>query len=78
MGLKLDPAAIPPAIDFMTTDGKEAKLKGVYFRQKDKLIVSIRVPNLAKTDRPGNLKPADDVTFMVLERNANPGIPIRP
>jgi RNA polymerase sigma factor (sigma-70 family) len=76
MGLKLDPAASPPAIDFLTTDGKESKWKGIYFRQSDKLTVCLRWPKSENKNPPSELKPGDDVTFMVLERVANPGDPV--
>jgi RNA polymerase sigma factor (sigma-70 family) len=76
MGLKLDPAAIPPAINFLTTDGKEVKWKGIYFRQNDKLTVCLRWPKSENKTSPSELKTGDDVTFMVLERVAKPGEPV--
>jgi uncharacterized protein (TIGR03067 family) len=68
IGLTLDPAAIPPAIDLTSTDGKPTKLKGIYFRQGDRLTIAFRDPQITKTDRPTELKPGGDVTFIVLER----------
>lgn len=76
MGLKLDPAATPPTIDFLTTDGKEVRLSGIYFRQGDKLTVCIRFRKSSKKDRPGELKPADEVNYMILERDAKQGDPV--
>ena len=47
--VKLDPAATPPAIDFLTTDGKEVKWKGIYFRQNDKLTVCLPLARSPRT-----------------------------
>jgi RNA polymerase sigma factor (sigma-70 family) len=76
MGLKLDPTAAPPTIDFLTTDGKDVRLSGIYFRQGDKLTVCIRFRKSSKKDRPGELKPADEVNYMILERVAKQGDPV--
>ena len=68
--LKLDPAALPPTFDFTITEGKEKGhvLRGIFFRQGDKLTVAIRDPKTKKNDRPTELKPGDGVIFEVLER----------
>jgi uncharacterized protein (TIGR03067 family) len=76
MGLKLDPAASPPTIDFLTTDGKDVRLSGIYFRQGDKLTVCIRFRKSSKKDRPGELKPGDEINYMILERVAKSGDPV--
>lgn len=68
--LKLDPAALPPTFDFTITEGKEKGhvLRGIYFRQGDKLTLAIRDPKTKKNDRPTELKPGDGVVFEVLKR----------
>ena len=45
MGLKLDPAATPPAIDLLPPTARERICKGIYFRQNDKLTVCLPRPN---------------------------------
>ncbi|MCI0701999.1 MAG: sigma-70 family RNA polymerase sigma factor [Planctomycetia bacterium] len=68
MGLKLDPSAVPPTLDLMTTDGKEVKQKGIYFRQGDKLTLCFADPKVKDAARPTELKPVEGVVYIVLER----------
>jgi uncharacterized protein (TIGR03067 family) len=70
--LKLDPAAVPPTIDMTITEGPDDEKgtvhKGIYFRQGDKLTIAFRDPQTKKDDRPTELKPGDDVDFVIFER----------
>jgi RNA polymerase sigma factor (sigma-70 family) len=67
--LKLDPSALPPAIN-VTIEGKEKgkTLVGIYFRQDDKLTICFRDPKDKNIERPTDLKPGEGHTFVVLER----------
>jgi uncharacterized protein (TIGR03067 family) len=70
--LKLDPSAVPPTIDMTITEGAENEkgmvIKGIYFRQGDKLTIAFSGPKAKKDDRPKELKEGDDVALVVLER----------
>jgi RNA polymerase sigma factor (sigma-70 family) len=69
--LKIDPTAVPPTIDVTPSEGEPGKgivMKGIYFRQGDKLTIAFRDPGSQKDDRPKELKADDDVAFVVLER----------
>ncbi len=68
--IKLDPAAVPPAIDLTVKEGekKEAELTGIYFRQENKLTLCFADPKVKDAARPTELKPGDGRMFIVLER----------
>ncbi|WP_162672870.1 sigma-70 family RNA polymerase sigma factor [Gemmata massiliana] len=72
MTIKLDPHATPPTIDLTVTvgvgDEKGNVLKGIYFRQGDKLTICFT--DLKKKDsvRPTELKPGAGVALVVFER----------
>ena len=68
--IKLNPVAAPPTIDITLTQGDETKIvmRGIYFRQDDKLTIAFRDPKTKKDDLPAELKAGDDVAYIVFER----------
>jgi uncharacterized protein (TIGR03067 family) len=67
---KVDPGALPPAIDITVDGGNEngIKMLGIYFRQDDKLTICFRDPKDKNTDRPTTFKPGDGNALAVFER----------
>ncbi len=74
MEIKLDPSATPPTIDLTITEGpapeKGNVLKGIYFRQGNKLTICFADPKKKDAVRPTELKPGDGVILVVFERAA--------
>src|SRR5262249_26258739 len=69
--IKLDPSAAPPTIELTITEGEEQEkglvMKGIYFRQDDKLTLAFGDKD-KKDTAPSELKPGEGVAFLVLER----------
>lgn len=69
---KLDSAAVPPTIEITITEGPEGEkgnvLRGIYFRQDDRLYFAFRDPKTKKDDRPQELKLGEDIVFVVFIR----------
>ncbi len=75
MEIKLDPNATPPTTNLTITEGpapeKGNVIKGIYFRQGNKLTICFADPKRKeKAVRPTELKPGDGVILVVFERAA--------
>ena len=67
--IKLDPAAVPPTIDWtIQVDEGKVTLAGIYFRQENKLTICCADHRVKGATRPTELKPGDGRVFLVLER----------